>query len=75
MSQNKSLGEELKSRLDCITSRFDVLSDEISDLYPKFAALETRVCNLESTTSTPHPSTYISDIIQEFSEVVNVNSI
>lgn len=68
MSQNKTVSEELRSYLDCLTSCFDVLSVEIFHLCTKLATLVTRVCNLESITSASHLSKFNPDIFNVFSE-------
>lgn len=68
MLHNKILGDELKARLDCLTARFDSLAGELSDLRAKCASFDTRISNLESTSTSVLPSTSISDVIHEFSE-------
>lgn len=73
LASHKSLGSDLKTSINALTSRFDSLSLEISELRTKVDLLESKVLALESKTSktsnpSTAPSTQISDVLQEFTE-------
>ncbi|CAI6377573.1 unnamed protein product [Macrosiphum euphorbiae] len=70
LAGHKSLGTDLKTSINALTSRFDSLSLEISELRTKVDLLESKVLALESNTpnSSTVPSTQISDVLQEFTE-------
>ncbi|KAL4100603.1 hypothetical protein QTP88_020645 [Uroleucon formosanum] len=70
LAGHKSLGSDLKTSINALTSRFDSLSLEISELRTKVDLLESKVLALESKTSnlSTVSSTQISDVIQEFTE-------
>ncbi|CAI6351594.1 unnamed protein product [Macrosiphum euphorbiae] len=68
LAGHKSLGTDLKTSINALTSRFDSLSLDISELRTKVDLLESKVLPLES--NTPNSSTVlftqISDVLQEF---------
>jgi len=70
LAGHKSLGTDLKTSISALTSRFDSLSLEISELRTKVDLLESKVLALESNTSNSSavPSTQISKVLQEFTE-------
>lgn len=70
IKNHDALGDELKLRLDVLTTRFDAISGEPVDLRHQVYLLDIRPSVLESTSSTtssPH-TTSISDVNHEFSE-------
>lgn len=75
IENQKILEEELKSRFDSITFRYDAVASEMVDMQKKFEGLHTEVFALESNITTEISLSITNfEVIQEFFEQNRCNA-